>query len=734
MLAQPTFISRTGRFARSFGLGLALLAAMSADATLLRTEQFVGYDSGNLGASSTLGTLNGWNLSTGEVTLTNGSSSLIGASLGLVASEGGRVFISATPTNASGSLLGARNQFVANSTFPQGNDTNIYYSFLYRFRNAADVSPDGEYILQVNRANSGITVPQHWNLLARNVAGQIQLGLAKAGAPSNATNYAATNISAGETIFVVVRQHIIPGAQNDVYDLWINPPAHFYGTNEVDIPVSDASIGAQTTDGTEDSSGTGHGRLVVYSGANAELDELRVATTWAEATPYLGQCVSAAIPVGPTNVTQCAELNAAFTILTTGTSPTIQWQRSPDAGLNWQNVTGANAATYTTPNLALSESGVQYRAIATVACNGSSATSTVATVTLTNPVVSAVGVVVNDTFLDTDLIGFDDRSNPPFSETNSLWYTATTDNLTAFGQGGNMLGTPLAGTSSLWLGYFTETNAPPIHLAVGRTLKVTLPFTPNSYNSFTNNATLRLGLFDYSDAGRRIVADGANVGGSQGNATGVRGYMLAMDFGPTFTDTTPLEIYARNFLPDVNLLGTTSDYESVGSGPSPGVATNVPAFQAGTEYTLEFSVARTAVNAANITTTITGGGNNWSHTVTDTNFAYHRFDALGIRPNSLETSADSFTFPFFRVEVLQGAVSVPAFGITSVQALSPNALKLTWASVSGATYHVLARNSLTGGETTNATIVATGGSTSYTNTPLTGTERYFRVVAPPYTP
>jgi len=703
-------------------------------AAILRTEQMVGYTSGNLGASSTLGSLNGWNLSTAEVTLTNGSGSLIGTNLGLVVSEGDRAFISATQTNATGNPMGARNQFVPGSTFPQGNETNIYYSFLYKFNNAADVSPDGENLMQVNRGNSGINVPQHWNLVARNVGGLIQLGLSKAVAPNNATNYASTNIGVGQTIFVVVRQHIIPGVQNDIYDLWINPPREFYGTNDADVPLADASIGSLPEDGAEDGSGTGPGRFVVLSGANAEFDEFRVATTWAEATPWFGQCVSAAVAVSPVSVTQSAEINATFNVVATGTSPTVQWQRSSDSGANWSDIAGAVATTYTTPNLALNQSGNQYRAIVSVECNSSSATSAVATVTLTNVTPSSLGVVVNDTFLDTDLIGFDDRSNPPFSETNSLWYTAATDNLTAFGQGGNMLGIPSPGSSSLWLGYFTETNTSPVHLAVGRTLKVTLPFIANSFNSFTNNATLRLGLFDYYDSGNRIMVDGPNVGGSQGNAAGVRGYMLALNFGPTFNDTTPLEIFARNFLPDINLMGTTSDYESLGSGPTPAVDTNAPAFQPGVQYTLEFAVARTSENSVDVTTSLSGGGTNWSHTITDNNYAYHRFDAFGIRPNSLETSADNFTFAEFKVEVLQSAVTLPPFNITAIEALSPNAVKLTWESVSGATYHVLVRDSINGAETTNATIVAMGSLTSYTNSPLAGTQRYFRIATPPAAP
>lgn len=701
----------------------ALITFHCVEAAQIRTSQLVGLSSGNLGTDSATGSLEGWNNPTAQVTLTNGSGSLDGTSLGLVTSEGDRVFISGT------TALNVRNQF-ATGEYPTSSatlDTNLYFSFLYRFRSAADVSPDGEVMIRLNTQNSGTGTRQHWDLIAKNVGGQIQVGITKASA--TVTNFATANVNASETCFVVVRHHIIPGAANDTYYFWINPPQNSFGVDEASLPAEAATI----SEGTE-ASGSGPGRFVVAAGLNAEFDELRIATTWAEVTPPAGSCDNAAITVDPVSVTQSAEISARFNIVATGTSPTIQWQQSSDSGANWTDIEGAVASSYTTPNLALNQSGNQYRAIATVACNNSSATSAVATITLTNVLPTALGVIVHDTFLDTDLIGFDDRSNPPFSETNSLWYTSVTDNLTAFGQNGNMMGIPVAGGSSLWLGYFTETNTPPVHLAVGKTLKVTLPFIANSFGSFTNAATLRLGLFDYYDSGNRIIADGPNVGGSQGNAAGVRGYMLTLNFGPNFNDTTPLEIYARNFLPDINLMGTTSDYESLGAGPSPAVDTNAPAFQAGVEYTLEFTVARTGENSVNVTTSISGGGTNWSHSVTDDNYAYHRFDAFAIRPNSLETSADSFTFAEFKVEVLQGAVTLPPFNITAIEALSPNAVKLTWESVSGATYHVLARNSIGGPETTNATVVATGSLTSYTNTPVAGTERYFRIAAPPVAP
>ena len=709
----------------------ALSALSSIHGAPFRISQIAGYNTGNLGADAMTGQQDQWFLvgNPGTITVTNGSGSLNGTALGLVASAGDRVFI-----GANNNINTSRNQFAPASTFPPGVETNIYYSFLYKFNNASDVGdadPSGEAIIRVNRANSGTGTAQHWDLLARNVSGQIQLGISKAGSPNNLTNWASTNINVGETILVVVRQRIVPGSQNDIYDLWINPPAQSFGATEVDVPAPSASIGANLEDGAEDQSGTGPGRFVLGSGLNAEFDEFRVANTWEDATPRAGQCANAAVEADPASVTQSAELSATFKVAPLGTSPTIQWQVSTNAGGLWRDIPEATTASYTTGPLSLSESGSQYRAVISVACNNTFATSTVATVTLTAPAETPAGLVLHDTFIDPDL-GFDDRSNPPITSSNSVWYTANTDTLTAFEQVGNMVGTPLAGSSSLWLGYFTETNASPIHLAVGRALKVTLPFVANSFSSFTNNGSLRIGLFDYFDGAVRIEADGPAAGGSRGNGRGVRGYMLNLDFGPTFSNNSPLQLLARSFLEDDNLMGSIGSYESFGSGPAGGGFSGAPAFTAGTEYRLEFVVSRTAVDSVDVTATITGGGTNWSHTINDTNYVYRRFDSIAIRPNSLETSADSFAFPEFRVEVIDSAVPISPFNITAIAAVPPNGFRLTWDSRAGGTYHVLATPSLAPVSwTTNATVTATGPQTTHTDSPLSDRQRFYRVLAAP---
>jgi hypothetical protein len=690
------------------------LLCLNAGATLILTDQFSGYATGNLGQSGTGGTglIPGWVGNSSTVTVTNGSHSLDGTSLGLVASSGDKVTIAATAG------LTVYNKFANASNFPQTVQTNIYYSFLYRYNVGTDVT-NGQIVFQVNRQNAGTAVDL--DLVAKNVGGaNVEFGITKP--LGSSTNYATNIVAAGQTVFIVVREQIIPGTANDIDDLWVDPPAAYFGTNEASVPP----VSATTSDGTEDQSATGPGRFYVGSGANANLDELRIATTWAEATPPVGQCITANILTDPTNVTQVAEINATFTTIASGTSPTYQWQVKKSGGPSFSNIVGATSFTYTTPNLALAtDNGNQYRMIVNVPCNNTFATSSVATVTLTAPTVTPPGLVMDDNFSDQL------RDNTPVTTNNSVWRTSVSADLSAY-PGPGMVGIPVSGGSSLWLGYFTDitdTPTPPVDLAVGTTLQVTLPFIPASYNSFTNNGTMRFGVYDYADGGTPLTSDGTPAGGSTGNGVSVRGYMLSLDFGPTFSASSPLSLLVRNSISDINLMGTTGDYLSMNSGPSGGGFSNAPAFAAGTQYTLVLSISRTDVNSCDFTAAISGGGTNWSFTSTDTNYAYHRFDSFGIRPSSLETTADSFTFPTFVVQVLQNPVT--PFPITAISKPSANTVVLTWTSVPTTQYDIQSTPTLSPTAwVTNATVTASGTSTSYTNTSVTNAMRFYRVVSP----
>jgi hypothetical protein len=675
------------------------------------------------GQLGTVGSGEGWANNSPSITVTNGSGSLDGTSLGLVASTGDKVYISAAAVG-----VGSYNLFAASKTYPQSTNVDIYVSFLYKFDSIAGIG-NSLKICQENLANSSSTV--YWDIQARtNNSGQIQLGIEKAPGSGTAV-FATTNINVDDTFFVVVRHQILSGTTDDIIDLWINPPPASFGASEAGVPPTSAT----TSSGTESASTTGPGRFYIDTGVtNAEFDELRIATNWAIVTPAFGSCVSAGIYQNPVSQTNVAEIADTFTVIPapTSTSPTYQWQISGAASSTWTNISGATAASYTTPNLSLAtDNGNQYRCIVTVPCDGSSATSTVVTATLTAPVVTPVGLVVDDTFS----AGIAEPITP-VTISNASWYTANTSWFNIV-QGQYMTATPQSGGSSLWLAYFTPTNNPPtnnspnlpVDLSVGNTMKVTCFFTPNSYNYFTNNAGFRIGLFDYADGGARVVTFDATVGGSTGNGSNVRGYMLNLDFGPTFSMSSPLSLYSRVNLADVNLMGTTGDYTSLGGGPSGGGYTGAQAFQAGVQYALLFSVTRSAVNTVIITNSITGGGTNWTFSLTETNQAYHRFDAFAMRPNSLETSADSFNIAELKVEVLAGPSVPTSITVTNISR-SGNSVTLGWSPTPAGTYSysVLRKLNLTDANwTTNQTGVT---GTTYTDTNATGNTGFYRITSP----
>ena len=613
--------------------GTFMQTAVFAD--IWRTSQMTGFSSGNLGA---VGAAEGWSGSSGLYTVTSGSGSLDGMGLGLVPSSGDKAEVTA----GTGSL-NTYDTFANSGQFPVNTATNLYYSFLIRFNNAADVDAAGEQIVSVNRLGSSSGV--HFELLARNAGELIQLGANK---PTGTAAYATTGISAGTTVFVVVRQQMIVGASDDIIDLWINPDTNTFGLDEGSISAPSIS----TSNGTEDTSNTGPGRFYLRAGANFTFDELRITSTWAEATPTPAICTPATVTdLADTTVT--AGINTTFGVTGGGTSPSYQWQVSTDGGTVWANATGglgSSSPTFSSPNLTLADDGIQYRCVVSVTCDHSSATSAVATVTVLPPVSTPEGLLVDDRWADGD------RTTGPVAISNSVWFASSSSSMVFIN--GMLYGMPESASSRLWIGYFTEDTTAnlPVHLDVGKSLKATWVW--NSTQIAATGGNLRLGLFDYADGGTRVTGD--NFGsGSTGNGDNVRGYMLTLDYAQTFTDDTPLELRARTILDSVNLMGSTANYPvSLASGPS-GMA-GATAFLDYTNYTLEITVTRTAPNSVDLTASITGTGTNWTITATDNTYAYHRFDAFAIRPNSQETTAFDFVFNQFKVEVLQAPVtSIP---------------------------------------------------------------------------
>ncbi len=763
-------------------IALGFILGQSANASTVITEQFQDYATGQLGASGTgaTGTIPGtWSTPKPNILVTNDSDSLYGTNLGLVLSAGDKAIITSTAntnvnfdTNSSGFPNGCYMVFANKNTpppaFPGTNAANVYSSFLYQFNDNTNFPASGvSMIALMNRQNSGIQSVNvaYWQLFARSAGGnQVQLGIAKntltPAIPGGVTNWAATTVTVGQPFFAVVRLQIVATNSqtfytNDQVDLWINPPANTFGTNEANIPTASAT--SPPSDGAVDSSTTGPGRFAVLdNGPSAYLDELRIATNWADATPPFGQCLTASVTTNPTNVTQVAEIGAIFSAKSANsTAPTYQWQLSQNGGATWSSISNAVHSGYTTPNLQLAtDNGNKYRVIVGCDCDNSSATSSVATVTLTAPTVTpSPSIIMNDAFPGNTF-----RDVGPVTTTHSVWYTgnqspSSSADLATDPGGTGLVATPIAGASSLYLGYFvneTSLSKLPVHLAVGTELIATLKFIPNSLGSFTNNGSLRFGLFDYADSGTLYTADDPTLTGSLGNGANVRGYMLSLDFGTNFSADLPLSLLARNGLGDNNLMGTTGDFLSmlsgpvgngpggvIGSGPATGTWSNSPAFQAGITYTLTLTVIRTGTNNCTVAASLTGGSLNLSYASADTNsFGYHRFDTIAIRPNRLENAADTFTFPLLTVQVTNVPVQVSNIGITSVSdapANGTNHVTLTWqAAPSGVDtslgYTVAYKTNLTD---LNWSRLRSGLSvTNYTDTTSPNRTGFYRVTYP----
>lgn len=84
-----------------------------------------------------------------------------------------------------------------------------------------------------------------------------------------------------------------------------------------------------------------------------------------------------AIVTQPANQTICSSDNAVFSITTSGTTPTYQWQVSTNSGLSWTDLTGETNSTLTLSGLTSSSSSNQYRCVLSGTINSDPAILTV---------------------------------------------------------------------------------------------------------------------------------------------------------------------------------------------------------------------------------------------------------------------------------------------------------------------------------------------------------------------
>lgn len=586
--------------------------------------------------------------------------------------------------------------------FPTNSAGSVYSSVLVNVQQApAGTEPVGRLFVKLDAASSGN---------GSTSMGGVWLTSSNTLAISKSSNAAwaldtTTPLSAG-THIVVLRYKFNPGVDDDEVALWIDPAFGSFSVPEINVPTPTLSLATGTDAPSLSSFYIYHiGAEVV---ASMFLDEIRLANVWADVTSTQALCTAVSIATQPTSQTVNEGIAANYTVIAGGSTPTFQWQVSTNGGTAWNNVSngvGGTSQSYQTQPTALTDSGKQFRVIANVACNNSSATSSPVNLTIIAAVKSANGVVVDDVFQDFFY------NNLPYGVSNSVWFTSTASALDASG-GSAMVGTVAAGSAVTWLGFFTDdqsgTNLP-VHLDIGKALKGTLVFRAN--NIVTNNGNFRIGFFNFSDGGTRPLVDGFNTGTF---AVNTRGYMTTINYGTNFTGN-PFSLHVRNNLPSGDLMGTTANFVGLGSGPT-GYA-GAPAFQNGVNYTAEFTIARTSISSVEFTTKISGGGTNWTHTRVDTTYAYPRFDAVAVRAGSLETAASPFEFTRLLVQVVTAAPAPEPLNISS----SGSNVTLTWTN---SAFSLQAAPNATG------TYTNVPGAASPYVTPAGGSAKFFRLIWP----
>jgi hypothetical protein len=142
---------------------------------------------------------------------------------------------------------------------------------------------------------------------------------------------------------------------------------------------------------TEGGGGDNVGATFIFSGDADPADGTAPALTGDLIGTYLDpNGASVTYAKAPQNTTVTENRSASFSISATGTSAygttvTYQWQKAPKGSTTFTDIAGATKTTYTSPRLALSDDGVQYRVMATVP-------------TLSVPSDAATVTVVPDTF------------------------------------------------------------------------------------------------------------------------------------------------------------------------------------------------------------------------------------------------------------------------------------------------------------------------------------------------
>ncbi len=169
---------------------------------------------------------------------------------------------------------------IATNTAGSGVSTPVYYSFLIKVNSAPAVVTRIISVFGTNNGGgSGSTFAAC--VYAKSATGGYQLVVAGAdvtSAPDVASSQTSSVMATGTTVLVVVKYTPSASASGGVSKFWINPDTASFGSTEP-TPTFDNVINGTIYEVAGCTLKTGLNMV------NADLDELRIGSTWAEVTP-----------------------------------------------------------------------------------------------------------------------------------------------------------------------------------------------------------------------------------------------------------------------------------------------------------------------------------------------------------------------------------------------------------------------------------------------------------------
>lgn len=162
----------------------------------------------------------------------------------------------------------------------RGAGTDVYYSFLFTLNVITNMSTNFAVLTQLSEDTNMVGAA----VAVRANAGDpalIDLAISKTGDTNNWITDAALTTTRTNTHLLVVKYESSPGASNDVMKVWLNPAS-------ADISSGTEPAATFSTGTGDDTTVTNWNTFELYPPdflTQGYLDEIRVATSWAEAAP-----------------------------------------------------------------------------------------------------------------------------------------------------------------------------------------------------------------------------------------------------------------------------------------------------------------------------------------------------------------------------------------------------------------------------------------------------------------